>query len=263
MKKTSFILLVLCALLSTINAQTPTSIYGFSLLPNEQTMQSINAGEYIFEGEKIDAKSYYNSDSSKIYTSIKVKVNAIYKGNLTEGEVIELIVEGGTIGLDERVNRHGGPGTGMRSPYILFCKKLAKLPVSNQAYNLPVKISYVNSRSYLVYGEYELKMLGLNNIGFKTKQDVENLLLKVPGVTLPQKKQVEVQVESKPQADTLSIEEFFNQNNLDGKKAKQIMENRKKKTLNQSKSGTLQILSGTSNDFTLTFDNDTIKKYLL
>jgi hypothetical protein len=123
-------------------------------------------------------------------------------------------------------------------------------------------MSYVNSRSYLVYGDdSDLEMFGLNYIGFKTKQDVENLLLKVPGVTLPPKKQVEVQVESKPQADTLSIEEFFNQNNLDGKKAKQIMENRKKKTLNQSKSGTLHPLGGTTgNTLTLTFNNDTIIK---
>jgi hypothetical protein len=49
-------------------------------------------------------------------------------------------------------------------------------------------MSYVNSRSYLVYGDdSDLEMYGLNYIGFKTKQDVENLLLKVPGVILPKK----------------------------------------------------------------------------
>jgi hypothetical protein len=51
-------------------------------------------------------------------------------------------------------------------------------------------MSYVNSRSYLVYGDdSDLVMFGLNYIGFKTKLDVENLLLKIPGVKIPVKNQ--------------------------------------------------------------------------
>jgi hypothetical protein len=228
MKKISFILLVLYSLLSTISAQT--SKYGYYLHPDKKSMEIINSAEYIFEGEAIEDKSYYNKDSSRMFTSVKVKVNAVYKGNLTEGEIIELVEEGGTIGLDERVDPRYSTSSGYRTPYILLCNKVLKLPVANKAYNLPVKLHYVSGEGHIEYVDNpDAVMVGLNKIQFKTKEDVENLLLKVPGVTLPPKKQVEVQVESKPPADTLSIEEFFNQNNLDGKRAKQILENRKKK----------------------------------
>ncbi len=204
MKKISLLFLIVLGLWSNANAQNPNqSRSGRNLIPNEQTMQTINAAEYIFEGEILEDKSYYNKDSSKMYTSNKVKVNAVYKGNLTEGQIVEQIEEGGTIGLDERVNRHG-ISVGYREPYILFCKKLTKLPVPNQAYNLPVKMSYVNNRSCLEYAdESDITMFGLNHIGFKTKEDVESLLLKVPGVSIPQKKQAEVLIESKPPAEPI------------------------------------------------------------
>ena len=154
-------------------------------------MQIINSAEYIFEGEAIEAKSYYNTDSSRMFTSIKIKVNGIYKGNLTEGEIIELVEEGGTIGLDERIDPNYSTSSGYRTPYILFCKKTVKLPVPDKAYNLPVKLHYVSNEGHLEYFDVDMTdvaMFGLNKIQFKTKEDVENLLLKVPGVTLPKKK---------------------------------------------------------------------------
>jgi hypothetical protein len=123
-----------------------------------------------------------------IYTSTKVKVNAVYKGNLTVGQTIELIKGGGVIGFDNRVDNHGPPAVGLRRPYILFCKSINTPPVPDAGYNLSLKLSYVNDRSYLIYGEYEWKLLGFNELRFKNKADLDSILVKVPGVRLPKKK---------------------------------------------------------------------------
>jgi hypothetical protein len=186
MKKNYFILALLCQLLSTITAQTETTIRGYSLIPNEETMQLLNSAEYIFEGVKTEWKCYYNADSSKIYTSSKTLVEKVYKGNLVEGQIVEQIREGGLVGNDFQEGR--GPKLGYKHSYIFLCKKTIYTPLTNQGYDVPVKLSLVGEKGYLDYaGIRDFEMFGLNHRCFKTKKDFEDLLLKVEGNTLSKK----------------------------------------------------------------------------
>jgi hypothetical protein len=60
-------------------------------------VERVNLSEHIFEGKVILSTSYWNARHDFIYTSITVKIDKIFKGNLTCGTV-ELILLGGRVG---------------------------------------------------------------------------------------------------------------------------------------------------------------------
>ncbi len=60
-------------------------------------IERINKSQYIFEGQVIRAKGYWNNDKTYIYTSLTIDIKKIFKGNLICGKV-ELINEGGEVG---------------------------------------------------------------------------------------------------------------------------------------------------------------------
>lgn len=265
MKKNSFLLLVLCTLLSTINAQTPLQTSsGWNLTPDEKTMQILNSAEYIFEGENVESVSYFSKDSSKKYLFTKIKVITVYKGSLKEGEFIEL--------YEERMNTDpfkGGkvyhdlhyPSVGKGERYILFCKKTSVTPITNPTYNLPVKLSYVSNKGYIEYAEdSDITMFGLNHIGFKSKQDFENLLLKINGVTIPKKK-----VQTTPSIDSLqgkvkSFEDFMldqNQRANIGKANKNSLNRIQNRSVISPLSGA-QSVAVSTNNLSLNLANDSI-----
>jgi hypothetical protein len=233
---------------------SPTSSGGWNLTPNESTIQILNAAEYIFEGEKIESRSYYNKDSSMIYTSSKVKVSAVYKGNLTEGQIIELIEGGGAIGLDNRIDKHNKISVGYRKPYLLFCRKTAVLPISDKAYNWALQLNYI-SKGYVKYAEdSDIAMFGLNRIGFKTKQDLDALLLKIPGVHIPtSKKKVHARpISNLRSTNTLSFEDLM------AEQQKRSAIAKANKSLSNVSSAQLRVAT---NDLTLTLANEQIIEY--
>ena len=64
--------------------------------------ERISASEMVVEGEVISKRSFWDARHENIYTSNIIKVYKVFKGTLQQQE-IEIITEGGTVGLDKHV----------------------------------------------------------------------------------------------------------------------------------------------------------------
>lgn len=235
MKKTVLIFaLLFCSLFTKTHAQ----FYE----PDAETLQLLNSADYIFEGMVLDDKSYYNDDKTKIFTTSKVTITKVYKGDLKEGTV-ELISEGGRIGLDERIER-GVISPGYKESAIFLCKKSAFKSASKETFDNTIKLDLLNKyANCLLYSEStqpKFELFGLNEIYFKTKQDFENFLLKVKGVKIPTTATARRSQEKRP-----SFEEFMKEQNQRAAIAKN----------NAKKKGKKKRTAAATNDLTITLAN--------
>ncbi|NDK56868.1 T9SS type A sorting domain-containing protein [Pontibacter fetidus] len=64
--------------------------------------ERVQAADMVVEGEVISKKSFWDASRARIYTSNIVKVYKVFKGTL-QPEQLEVITEGGTVGLDKHV----------------------------------------------------------------------------------------------------------------------------------------------------------------
>jgi hypothetical protein len=74
-----------------------------STFVHHQILDGIDNAEYIFEGEVLSVKSFYNPANNFIYTSNTVLVNQSWKDHnkpIKPREIVEIITRGGTVGDD-------------------------------------------------------------------------------------------------------------------------------------------------------------------
>lgn len=86
----------MCFFSASANAYDLCSLYPLPL------QQKVTEASLIVEGEVTAQQSYWNEAHTRIYTSNIVKVYKVFKGAMM-GTEIELITEGGTVGLDMHV----------------------------------------------------------------------------------------------------------------------------------------------------------------
>lgn len=192
MQRILFITFLICTLWANVHAQREVRYPPLINTVEKEDMKLLNSAEYIFEGEILSSKCYYNADSSEIFTWWKVNVTSIYKGlNLKEG-TIEFIREGGRMGLDDRVDIHASAHFSYGTKYVFLCKKVTLPSQSKEFFDNTLKINLINeSTGFLVFNKNVLgfaELFGLNGVYFKTQKDFEKVLKKVKGVKIPKKK---------------------------------------------------------------------------
>lgn len=64
--------------------------------------ERLQAADVVVEGEVISKKSFWDTQHANIYTSNIIRIYKVFKGTLQE-EQLEIITEGGTVGLDKHV----------------------------------------------------------------------------------------------------------------------------------------------------------------
>ena len=76
------------------------SVITDSTFLHNQIVNGIDNSSFIFEGEVVARKSYYNSEGNFIYTSNTVKIFQTWKGFNIEftPEKVEVITRGGSVG---------------------------------------------------------------------------------------------------------------------------------------------------------------------
>jgi hypothetical protein len=151
--------------------------------------QRAEKSELIAEGKVILQRSFWDSGHKNIYTSNRVKVYVLLKGNIT-GDEIEIITEGGTVGFDRQEwsstleLKTGNTG-------IFFC-----IPVT-----APVKDD--QRKSYMVYSSRQ-GFIAFNFAGNTAKDpffdytSTENALAAVKAITGMEKRIARLPEEEKP-----------------------------------------------------------------
>ncbi|MBX2931798.1 MAG: T9SS type A sorting domain-containing protein [Chitinophagaceae bacterium] len=130
-----------------------TCLFSQALYQVDNEEKAVNA-TLIIEGKVVDKVSFWNETQTMIYTSNKIKVYKVFKGEINT-DYIEVITEGGTIGeyavhasdLLELVNEQEG---------VFFCFpniKARKSPTTNKV----LFDVYSSSQGFWIYNLYENK----------------------------------------------------------------------------------------------------------
>ena len=95
--KKSFVIFV-CLFLTINITLSQVALYEIPL--NDQVEQSTQ----IIEGEVISKTSFWNASQTKIYTSFRISVSKVFKGNLNP--YVDIVVDGGVIDLNAQIVSH-------------------------------------------------------------------------------------------------------------------------------------------------------------
>ncbi|GAB3541559.1 hypothetical protein GCM10027443_41020 [Pontibacter brevis] len=130
--------------------------------------ERIKEAEMVVEGEVISQQSFWDARQKKIYTSNIIRVYKAFKGKV-ESQQVELITEGGTIGLKKHVLSSALQlRTGQQG--VFFLKRQQQLPRSpgNQYVST---IAYGSQQGYVKYDLARKRAVG----SFESYNSVEEL----------------------------------------------------------------------------------------
>ena len=115
-------------------------------------VQRVNQSTTIVEGAVTSQYSYWNSDNTMIYTANVVELYKIFKGNVT-GESIEIITEGGTVGMN-RISVEPSLTLNVGDVGMFTCIPVTRVknnPLSRNA--LPQFEAYASLQGFVKYDE--------------------------------------------------------------------------------------------------------------
>jgi len=113
----------------------------------------VNSSSIIVEGRVVDKVSFWDSNNHNIYTSNKIEVFKVLKGNLSV-QFVEMITVGGTVGLDMQVTEPSLQVT--KNEVGVFLLKPNAVAVGNNGFNTVFKGQPVaGSQGLIEYDEIE------------------------------------------------------------------------------------------------------------
>lgn len=123
---------------------------GMYELPTEA---KISAATHIFEGEVIDAESFWAEDSSMIYTAYRLAVFKVFKGGVFTSNV-QLIVQGGRVGYD-LVHLTSNLELSVGSMGVFLCQPVSRFPSGKSAWGSSFEV-YASKQGFFQYDPVSL-----------------------------------------------------------------------------------------------------------
>jgi len=148
----------------------------------------VNGSDYIFEGDVINQTSYWDNDSSFIYTENTIEINRIFKGQeLIVCGTINIITRGGFVGSDEfEISHNIEFGPGMKGVFFCIDNTYPYSLANNSGNSIVCESTHSTPEGAIsyYYEAFNPSAYGMF-VPFNTIQDVYNYIDTVDSLNLP------------------------------------------------------------------------------